>query len=188
MKKNVSKTNSAASRRTLINVGPLFLMLLLGVFIGQSHEIFRKTLNADASPTDDSVPSNDAMMNLTTALPSEPESALAIPEAAAPVVEWFGGNVAKPVVMEIGALVFFQAIGLPLTAKIIMPIRRHLRLSVALTRAQRSGLRLWKTVIKLYKNTGASKIVQRSKKHVHVYKHNQHGDEHDKEDTTSSST
>ena len=100
-----------------------------------------------------------------------------------------GGIDLKPVLVEVGALLLLQAVGLPLLARLTVPLRRlkfftNLRFwplaQGRLRLAQRHSGKFWKACVVFYKNTGASKIVQRTKKLIHIFGH--HGDHHHEDD------
>ena len=103
-------------------------------------------------------------------------------------------SIAKPVLIDVGVLVLCQTVGMPLLAKFslrkvrwIGPKFSRIRLSQghhihrALRLIHRKSFRLWKASVKLYKNTAASKVVQRSKKHIHVLMHRDDKDEKSQE-------
>jgi hypothetical protein len=96
----------------------------------------------------------------------------------------------KPLVIEIGTLALFQAIGLPLFGRLGLVFRRinlsrHLQRTVRvpqqLARSGRvlaqHGQHVWKAAGSFYKKTSLSKIVQRSKKLVKVFKSDHHEEE-----------
>lgn len=97
-------------------------------------------------------------------------------------------NVGKPLLIEVGALVLLQSVGLPLISKALMTVRRLriLRTPSNFTTVSgvlwkgtrvflRHGSRVWRRLGVAYKNTSATKIVGRSKRIVKIFRHE---DEH----------
>jgi hypothetical protein len=108
--------------------------------------------------------------------------------AETPQVTWI---IAKPLLVEVGVLVLFQALGLPLLAKLALPLRRLRWIRIpkrfvsgnivrTVRMMQRNSSKTWKTLLKFYTNTSSSKIVQRSKKLIHIFIH--HDEDHEVKD------
>ena len=101
------------------------------------------------------------------------------------------GRIAKRVLVEVGVLMALQTVGLPIFAQLASQLRQSRVLSAFVTRtgfARRLGPvvrnigsnsgKAWKSLSHVYKKTGASKIVQRTKKMVHFALHaGDHDDE-----------
>lgn len=81
----------------------------------------------------------------------------------------------KPIFLEVGVLVLFQAVGFPVISKLVslLPIRRLRLLRVLspthLRMVRAGGSRMWKGLLAGYSKTSASKIVNRSKKIIKVF-------------------
>jgi hypothetical protein len=106
----------------------------------------------------------------------------------------------KPVLVELGAVLLVQAVGLPVIAKLAFAARkirwlqvsRNLRLSGSaikrLSAAWRSSTRVWSTLGHVYKKTSASKVVRETKRLVKVFAHHHEYGTVDQVSTTNEAT
>jgi hypothetical protein len=174
---------SHGARSTMMSFVTI-VMLLVAVLRTVPSPTKRIALDFDASSVSEhqrSIYPQDVQAVIYTADTKSPIMMNTVAVAALPA---FKLALLKPVLLEVGVLVLFQAVGFPVISKLVtlLPVRR-LRLLKALSpkhmRMVRSGSsRVWKGLVAGYSKTSASKIVNRSKKIIKVFLPHDDVDEH----------
>ena len=164
------KDSKVTIGRITLSSATVLALLLVGACVGMAERYLREPLiELDPSRVRDLRETKGLNYEYDLAL----ENRIFLTSVSSAVVA-----VIKPALMELGVLFLCHAVGLPLLAKLSIPLRRiryipNLRLPSTAVRnlrlLQRSSARSWKTLTAFYSKSSPSKVVNRMKKLLKIF-------------------